>query len=94
MPPLSTKTKQYHRERVRSLIVQNPHISDEGIRKTLEVQGLTVDRHYIGSLLKATHENAKERRDIHAATPGCSGCSGPMSWRVRDREVVEFFGGY
>jgi len=63
MPPLSTKTKHYHRERIRSLIVQNPHISDEGIRKTLELQGLPLDRHYIGSLLKAIHTERAKRAD-------------------------------
>jgi hypothetical protein len=36
MPPLFTKTKHYHRERIRSLIVQNPHISAEDIRKALD----------------------------------------------------------
>jgi hypothetical protein len=50
MSPLSARTKHYHRVRIRSLIVQNPHISAEGIRKALELQGLTLDRHYIGSL--------------------------------------------
>jgi hypothetical protein len=63
MPPLSLKTKHYHRERVRSLIVQNPHISAEGIRKTLELQGLPLDRHYIGSLLKAIHTERAKRAD-------------------------------
>jgi hypothetical protein len=63
MPPLSTKTKHYHRERIRSLIVQNPHISAESIRKALELQGLTLDRHYIGSLLKAIHTERAKRAD-------------------------------
>lgn len=52
MPPLSTKTKHYHRERIRSLMVQQPHISAEGIRKALEHDGLPLDRHYISSLVK------------------------------------------
>ena len=63
MPPLSTKTKHYHRERIRSLIVQNPHISAEGIRKRLEQDGLPLDRHYIGSLLKAIHTERAKRAD-------------------------------
>jgi hypothetical protein len=49
------KAKDYHRERIRSLIVRNPHISAEGIRKTPELQGLAPDRHYMGSLRKAIH---------------------------------------
>lgn len=63
MPPLSTKTKHYHRERIRSLIVQNPHISAEGIRKALEVQGMILDRHYIGDHLKAIHMERAKRAD-------------------------------
>jgi hypothetical protein len=63
MPPLSIKTKHYHRERVRSLIVQNPHISAEGVRKALEQDGLPLDRHYVGSLLKAIHTERAKRAD-------------------------------
>lgn len=63
MAPLSTKTKHYHRERIRSLIVQNPHISAEGIRKALEVRGLALDRHYIGSVLKVIHTERAKRAD-------------------------------
>lgn len=63
MPPLSPKTKHYHRERIRSLIVQNPHISAEGIRKALDADGLTLDRHYIGKLLTAIHTERAKRAD-------------------------------
>jgi hypothetical protein len=58
---LSTKTKHYHRERVRSLLVQNPHISGEGIRRHLETQGLILDRHYISSLVNAIHAERAKR---------------------------------
>lgn len=47
MPALSAKTKHYYREHVRSLLVQNPMTSGEGIRKHLEQQDLILDRHYI-----------------------------------------------
>ena len=70
MPPLSIKTKHYHRERVRSLIVQNPHISADGIRKAFELQGLTLDRHYIGSLLKAIHTERAKRAGRMRRTAG------------------------
>jgi hypothetical protein len=36
MTALSTKTKHYYRERVRSLLVQDPMISGEGMRRHLE----------------------------------------------------------
>jgi hypothetical protein len=43
--------------------VQHPHISAEGIRKRLEQDGLPLDRHYIGSLLKAIHTERAKRAD-------------------------------
>lgn len=61
MPKLSLKTKHYHRERIRSVIVQNPHISAEGIRKYLEADGLKLERHYIGEMLKAIHTERAKR---------------------------------
>ena len=58
---LSTKTKHYHRERVRSVLVQNPQISGEGLRQRLEQQGLILDRHYISSLVNAIHAERAKR---------------------------------
>ena len=63
MPELSTETKQYHRGRIRSLIVQNPHISAEGIRRHLDKQGLTLDREYIGKHVKAIMVERTKRAD-------------------------------
>lgn len=53
MPELSPQTKHYHRQGIRSLIVQQPQISPEGIRRHLHEQGLTLDRKYIANHLKA-----------------------------------------
>lgn len=63
MPELSPKTKHYHRERVRSLMVQQPTISIEGIRRHLELQGLSLSRHYLASLVKAIHTERIKRAD-------------------------------
>src|ERR1017187_11010995 len=63
MPALSTKTKHYYRERVRSLLVQNPMISGEGIRRHLEAQGLILDRHYINKLVNEIHAERSKRAD-------------------------------
>lgn len=52
MPELSPKTKHYYRERVRSLMVQQPHISILGIVKRLEQDGLPLDRHFVSKLVK------------------------------------------
>src|ERR1017187_5846823 len=63
MPALSTKTKHYYRERVRSLLVQNPMISGEGIRRHLEAQGLILDRHYVNKLVNEIHAERSKRAD-------------------------------
>jgi hypothetical protein len=63
MPLVSTKTKHYYRERIRSVIVQNPQISGEGIRVRLQQEGLTLDRHYIGKLLKEIYTERTKRAD-------------------------------
>lgn len=63
MPALSAKTKHYYRERVRSVLVQHPMISGEGIRKHLEAQGLIIDRHYINKLVKEIHAERAKRAD-------------------------------
>ena len=55
MPALSEKTKHYYRERIRSILVQAPQVSNEGIRQRLQRDGLTLDRHYIGKLVNEIH---------------------------------------
>jgi len=63
MPALSTKTKHYYRERIRSVLVQVPQISNEGIRQRLQRDGLTLDRHYIGKLVGEIHTERSKRAD-------------------------------
>lgn len=63
MPKISGKTKHYYRERVRSLLAQNPQISGEGIRRRLELDGLTLDRHYISSIVNTIHAERTKRAD-------------------------------
>ena len=53
MPELSPKTKQYHKQRIRSLMVQQPMLTILGMQKHLASDGLPLDRHYIASLVKA-----------------------------------------
>jgi hypothetical protein len=53
MPELSPKTKQYHKQRIRSLMVQQPMITIVGMQKHLDTDGLHLDRGYIASLVRA-----------------------------------------
>lgn len=63
MPELSPKTKQYHKQRVRSLMVQRPTITIEGMRRHLSADGLPLDRHYIASLVKAIQTERIKRSE-------------------------------
>jgi hypothetical protein len=63
MPELSPKTKQYHKQRVRSLMVQQPMITIEGMRRHLSNDGLPLDRHYIASLVRAIQTERIKRAD-------------------------------
>jgi hypothetical protein len=63
MPELSPKTKQYHKQRVRSLMVQQPTITIEGMRRHLAAQDLPLDRHYIASLVKQIQTERIRRAD-------------------------------
>lgn len=61
MPKISADTKRYYRERVRSILVQEPMISGEGIRRHLEKQGLVLDRNYINGLVNQIHRERAKR---------------------------------
>jgi hypothetical protein len=63
MPKISADTKRYYRERVRSIMVQEPMISGEGIRRHLEKQGLVLDRNYINGLVNQIHRERAKRAD-------------------------------
>jgi hypothetical protein len=63
MPALSTKTKHYYRERIRSVLVQQPQISILGICQWLERDGLKLDRHYVGKLVGEIHTERAKRAD-------------------------------
>jgi hypothetical protein len=63
MPALSKKTKHYYRERIRSILVQQPQTSIEGIKQRLEADGLKLDRHYVGKLVKEIYTERTKRAD-------------------------------
>ena len=63
MPAYSTDTKKYHRERVRSIMVQNPMLAGEHIRQKLERQGLVLDRTYINGIVNDIHRERARRAE-------------------------------
>jgi hypothetical protein len=67
MPAYSSDTKRYHRERVRSIMVQQPMLSGEGIRQHLDRQGIELDRNYINGLVNQIHRERAKRADTWTA---------------------------
>jgi len=94
MPALSTKTKHYYRERIRSLLVQSPHISGEGIRQRLQQDGLTLDRHYIGKLVGEIHSERAKRADTWTLNMALSSFQDAMAeiarvgWTIANDEMA------
>jgi hypothetical protein len=83
MPALSTKTKHYYRERIRSILVQTPQVSNEGIRQRLQRDGLTLDRHYIGKLVGEIHTERSKRADTWTLNMALSSFQDAMGEIVR-----------
>jgi hypothetical protein len=94
MPELSTQTKHYHRQRIRSLIVQQPQISPEGIRRHLMDQGLTLDRKYIAKHLKAIMSERAKRADTWTLNMALSSFQDAMAeiarvgWTIANDEMA------
>jgi hypothetical protein len=63
MPAVSTKLKHYYRERIRSVLVQHPQTSIEGLTVRLAQEGLKLDRHYVGKLVKEIYVERTKRAD-------------------------------
>jgi hypothetical protein len=63
MPAYSADTKQYHRERIMSVLVQNPMLAGEQICRKLEQQGLVLDRNYINGIVNDIHRERAKRAE-------------------------------
>jgi hypothetical protein len=88
MPALSTKTKHYYRERIRSILVQSPQVSGEGIRIHLQQQGLTLDRHYIGKLVGEIHTERAKRANTFTASTRATACRAASWLSVQSSSVT------
>ena len=63
MPRVSAENKQFYRSKIRSLIVQNPQITQRELKERLEKDGLTLDRKYLGSLVNGIYAERAHRID-------------------------------
>jgi hypothetical protein len=95
MPSLSIKTKHYYGDRVRSVLVQNPQTSIEGINKRLEQQGLTLDRHYVSKLVGEIHTERTKRADTWMLNMALASFQDAMAeiarvgWEIANDKFVE-----
>jgi hypothetical protein len=63
MPRVSHEHKQLYKARIRSVLAQDPQITQRDLELRLEVDGLKLDRKYLGSLLKAIYVERVKRAD-------------------------------
>jgi hypothetical protein len=64
MPKISTARRQYYKSKIRSIIAQNPQVSQVALGRMLkENNGLELDRKYLGSLLKDIQRERIKRLD-------------------------------
>jgi hypothetical protein len=68
MPELFPKTKQYHKQRVRGLMVQQPMITILGMQKHLDADGLHLDRTYIASLVRIIQTECIKRAETSSGS--------------------------
>src|SRR5690348_17158244 len=94
MPELSPKTKQYHKQRVRSLMVQQPTISILGMQHYLANDGLPLDRRYIASLVKAIQTERIKRAETWTLNMALASFQDAMSeiarvgWSIANDEMI------
>lgn len=61
MPKISTENKQYYKSRIRSILAQNPAMTQRALQAQLKDSGLDLDRKYLGSLINAIHAERVKR---------------------------------
>jgi len=91
MPKISDDTKRYYRERVRSVVVQQPRLGGEGIKRHLERQGLVLDRH-TSTRLSVRPIRSEPRWTLNIALASFQDAMGEIvrvGWTVANDEMSE-----
>lgn len=63
MPRVSHDQKQYYKSRIRSLMVRNPAITQRELQERLDMEGLRLDRKYLGTLVNGILAERTKRAD-------------------------------
>jgi hypothetical protein len=95
MPAYSSDTKKYHRERVRSILVQNPMLAGEHIRRKLSQDGLVLDRNYINAIVNQIHRERVKRAEtwtLNSALTALQDAMGEVvrvGWEIANDKMAE-----
>lgn len=63
MPRVSHDHKQFYRAKIRSLLTHNPQITQRELKERLEMEGITIDRKYLGTLVNGMYRERARRMD-------------------------------
>lgn len=63
MPRVSHEQKQFYRARIRSLLTQNPQITQRELQERLDSDGVHLDRKYLGTLVNGIYAERTRRAD-------------------------------
>lgn len=63
MPRVSHEHKQFYRSKIRSLLTHNPQITQRELKERLEMEGITIDRKYLGTLVNGMYRERARRMD-------------------------------
>jgi len=63
MPRVSHDHKQFYKARIRSLLTHNPQITQRELKERLEMEGINLDRKYLGTLVNGLYRERARRMD-------------------------------
>src|SRR5580698_8084030 len=63
MPRVSHEHKQFYRSKIRGFLTHNPQITQRELKERLEMEGITIDRKYLGTLVNGLYRERARRMD-------------------------------
>src|SRR5690348_4546035 len=63
MPRISAENKAFYKSKIRTLLVQNPQLTQREVQELLDKQGLHLERNYLGKLINGIYAERAHRLD-------------------------------
>ncbi len=95
MPRVSAENKQFYKSKIRSLLVQNPQITQREIQTRLEAEGLRLDRKYLGTLVNSIYRERVRRADTWTLNQALAAFQDAMGevvrvgWQIANDQFAE-----